>query len=196
MKKAIFFAATICFLLISLIYMSCTSSPKGLSAYDHQVKELLDQMTLEEKIGQMTQPEQDQVLKNPGDMQKYFIGSVLSGGNSDPAEGNGLEAWTDLYDKVQEEAIKTRLAIPVLYGIDAVHGHSNVQGSGDQAASKQRCGRITHDKSSIDSWHVCREMRDTVAAPTGKLIHKGQLLTSKPAESKSQARPCASRALR
>jgi beta-glucosidase len=129
MKNLVICAATICFLLICLAYLSCTSSPKGLSAYDPQVRELLDQMTLEEKIGQMTQPEQDQVLSNPGDMQKYFIGSVLSGGNSDPAEGNSLEAWTDLFDKVQEEAMKTRLAIPVLYGIDAVHGHSNVLGA-------------------------------------------------------------------
>jgi beta-glucosidase len=66
---------------------------------------------------------------NPGDMQKYFIGSVLSGGDSDPKEGNSLQAWTDLYDRVQGEALKTRLAIPILYGIDAVHGHSNVLGA-------------------------------------------------------------------
>ena len=86
-------------------------------------------MTLEEKIGQMTQPEQEHVLANPGDIQKYFIGSVLSGGDSDPKEGNSLQAWTDLYDQVQTEAMKTRLGIPVLYGIDAVHGHSNVLGA-------------------------------------------------------------------
>jgi beta-glucosidase len=129
MKKAGIIAATIFFFLISLLFLSCSSSPKGLSSFDPQVKELLAKMTLEEKIGQMTQPEQDHVLKNPGDMQKYFIGSVLSGGNSDPAEGNSLEAWTDLYDKIQEEAMKTRLKIPVLYGIDAVHGHSNVLGA-------------------------------------------------------------------
>ena len=115
--------------LTSICLMSCSSSPEGLASFDPQVKKLLKQMTLEEKIGQMIQPEQDQVLKNPGDMQKYFIGSVLSGGGSDPAEGNSLEAWTDLYDKVQDEAMKTRLAIPVLYGIDAVHGHSNVLGA-------------------------------------------------------------------
>ena len=62
-------------------------------------------------------------------MQKYFIGSVLSGGDSDPKEGNSLQAWTDFYDNVQSEALKTRLAIPILYGIDAVHGHSNVLGA-------------------------------------------------------------------
>jgi beta-glucosidase len=126
MRKAFMGAAVICLFLIGLLFSSCPSSPKGLASYDPQVRELLEKMTLEEKIGQMTQPEQDQVLSNPGDMQKYFIGSVLSGGNSDPAEGNSLEAWTDLYDKVQEEGMKTRLKIPVLYGIDAVHGHSNV----------------------------------------------------------------------
>jgi beta-glucosidase len=103
--------------------------PKKLTSFDPQVKELLSQMTLDEKIGQMTQPEQEHVLRNPGDMQKYFIGSVLSGGDSDPAEGNTLQAWTDLYDRVQNEALKTRLKIPVLYGIDAVHGHSNVLGA-------------------------------------------------------------------
>jgi beta-glucosidase len=128
MKKAGFSANVTCLFLI-FCYFSACSAPKRLSSYDSRAKELLDQMTLEEKIGQMTQPEQDRVLSNPGDMQRYFIGSVLSGGNSDPAEGNSLEAWTDLYDKVQAEAMKTRLAIPVLYGIDAVHGHSNVLGS-------------------------------------------------------------------
>ncbi len=128
MKKAGTYAAAICSILIFLLFSSC-STPEKLSSYDPQVKELLERMTLEEKIGQMTQPEQDRVLGNPGDMQKYFIGSVLSGGNSDPADGNSLEAWTDLYDKVQAEAMKTRLAIPVLYGIDAVHGHSNVLGA-------------------------------------------------------------------
>ncbi|MBN1567798.1 MAG: glycoside hydrolase family 3 C-terminal domain-containing protein [Acidobacteria bacterium] len=122
-------AAAACVLLISLSFAFLFSAPKRLSSFDHQVKELLSRMTLDEKIGQMIQPEQEHVLKNAGDMQKYFIGSVLSGGNSDPAEGNSLQAWTDLYDRVQSEAMKTRLAIPVLYGIDAVHGHSNVLGA-------------------------------------------------------------------
>ncbi len=129
MKRAFIGAVTIGLFLISLLFLSCMSSPKGLASFDSRVKDLLEKMTLEEKIGQMTQPEQDQVLSNPGDMQTYFIGSVLSGGNSDPAEGNSLEAWTDLYDKVQDEGMKTRLKIPVLYGIDAVHGHSNVLGA-------------------------------------------------------------------
>lgn len=128
MKKTRARTAVIFLFLIPVLFSAC-SSTGNLSSFDPQVNDLLEKMTLEEKIGQMTQPEQDQVLSNPGDMQKYFIGSVLSGGNSDPAEGNSLEAWTELYDKVQTEAMKTRLAIPVLYGIDAVHGHSNVLGA-------------------------------------------------------------------
>ena len=127
--KSFVCGTAICLLLISFQLLSASSDVKPLSYYDPQVKELLSQMTLEEKIGQMTQPEQDQVLGNPGDMQKYFIGSVLSGGNSDPEESNSLRNWTDLYDRIQAEAMKTRLGIPVLYGIDAVHGHSNVLGA-------------------------------------------------------------------
>jgi beta-glucosidase len=99
--------------------------PKPLSSYDSKVRELLSRMTLEEKIGQMTQAEQD-ALKDVNDIQKYFLGSLLSGGSSDPKAGNSLEAWTDMYDGYQTQALKTRLAIPILYGIDAVHGHNNV----------------------------------------------------------------------
>ncbi len=121
--------AAICVLLAGIQLTSISSDSKRLSSYDPQVKELLSKMTLDEKIGQMTQPEQGPVLSNAGDMQKYFIGSVLSGGDSDPKEGNTLQAWTDMYDRVQAEAMKTRLAIPILYGVDAVHGHSNVEGA-------------------------------------------------------------------
>ena len=140
MKKAgiIHITAIPLFLLFLLIF-SCQSQTtevaeqpaavKGFKVFDAQAKEILSQMTLEEKIGQMTQPEQDKVLGNEGDMQKYFIGSVLSGGDSDPAKDNSLEEWTALFDRVQDEAMKTRLAIPALYGIDAVHGHSNVLGA-------------------------------------------------------------------
>src|SRR6201995_4859600 len=98
---------------------------KSLSSFDPQVNQLLAQMTLEEKVGQMTEPEQD-ALKSLDDIDKYHLGSLFSGGNSDPKAGNSLEAWTDLYDKLQQRALKTRLAIPLIYGIDAVHGHNNV----------------------------------------------------------------------
>jgi beta-glucosidase len=127
--KSVLFGAAICAILLGFQFLSASATPKKLSSFDPLVKELLSKMTLDEKIGQMTQPDQEFILKNPEDLQKYFIGSLLSGGNSDPKEGNSLEAWTNLYDQVQKEALKTRLAIPILYGIDAVHGHSNVLGA-------------------------------------------------------------------
>jgi beta-glucosidase len=119
--------------VISLFVSSCRMSPaktrlKTLSSYDTQVKQLLSKMTLEEKIGQMTQADQEHI-KDLSDIEKYYLGSVLSGGNSDPKDGNSLEAWTNLYDRCQQQALKTRLGIPILYGVDAVHGHSNVLGA-------------------------------------------------------------------
>jgi beta-glucosidase len=100
----------------------------SLTANDAKVRELLSRMTLEEKVGQMVQANSAS-LKDPADVENYFLGSVLSGGSSDPKTGNGLVDWTDHYDKLQSRTQKTRLRIPLLYGIDAVHGHSNVLGA-------------------------------------------------------------------
>jgi beta-glucosidase len=113
--------------------MASVVSPPGpqaaslFAAHDARARALLGTMTLDEKIGQMTQAEQHQ-LQNLKDVQAYFLGSVLSGGNSDP-KTNSLQDWTDTYDRLQSEALKTRLRIPILYGVDAVHGHNNVVGA-------------------------------------------------------------------
>ena len=72
-----------------------------LSARDAEARALLAKMTLEEKVGQMTQAEQ---LSDPRDVQTYFLGSVLSGGSFDPKAGNSLQAWTDVYDAAQKLA--------------------------------------------------------------------------------------------
>lgn len=104
------------------------SGQEPTSPHDAEVEALLGQMTLAEKIGQMTQAEISG-LEDPDDVQTYFLGSVLSGGNADPAAGNSLEAWTAAYEDLQRRALQTRLGIPLLYGVDAVHGHSNVLGA-------------------------------------------------------------------
>ena len=101
---------------------------RKLSSFDPQVKPLLARMTLDEKIGQMTQPDQ-QYIKDLSDIEKLSLGSILSGGQSDPKEGNSLQAWTNLYDRLQQHTQNSRLKIPLLYGIDAVHGHNNVLGA-------------------------------------------------------------------
>ena len=103
-----------------------TRLPKA--ANDAKVRALLSKMTLEEKVGQMVQANSAS-LKDPGDVETYFLGSILSGGSSDPKTGNELVDWTDHYDNFQSRTQKTRLRIPLLYGIDAVHGHSNVLGA-------------------------------------------------------------------
>src|SRR5215813_4435398 len=98
---------------------------RSLKENDAKVRDLLGRMTREEKVGQMVQANSAS-LKDPGDVENYFLGSVLSGGSSDPKTGNGLVDWTNHYDGLQSRTQKTRLRIPLLYGIDAVHGHSNV----------------------------------------------------------------------
>ncbi len=104
------------------------TNPRALSSYDAEVRQLLARMTLAEKIGQMTQAEQAGLV-DPADIEMYFLGSVLSGGGSDPEAGNSLEAWTAMVDSLQSHVRKTRLRIPLLYGVDAVHGHNNVVGA-------------------------------------------------------------------
>jgi beta-glucosidase len=104
------------------------SGVRNLKAHDAKIQTLLAQMTLEEKVGQMIQANQAN-LKDPSDVEKYFLGSLLSGGSSDPKTGNGVVDWTDHYDSLQTRTQNTRLRIPILYGIDAVHGHSNVLGA-------------------------------------------------------------------
>ncbi|MDG1223453.1 MAG: glycoside hydrolase family 3 protein [Candidatus Marinimicrobia bacterium] len=97
------------------------------STIDGEVKKLVLSMTLEEKIGQMTQVDY-RYLADKADIGKYFLGSILSGGGSTPPT-NQPSSWVDLYNSFQGEALKTRLKIPLIYGIDAVHGHNNVLGA-------------------------------------------------------------------
>ena len=97
-------------------------------ANDNLVEDLLTKMTLDEKIGQMIQVDRSAVINNPQDITNYFIGSLLSGGGSGPIN-NTPSSWADMYDSFQNYALKTRLKIPIIYGIDAVHGNNNVYGA-------------------------------------------------------------------
>ena len=93
-----------------------------------RVADLLGRMTLAEKIGQMTQAERLDIDADPSLIATYGLGSVLSGGGSAPTP-NTPAAWADMVDRYQEAALQTRLGIPILYGIDAVHGTNNVLGA-------------------------------------------------------------------
>ena len=98
----------------------------GLPVMD-RVLNLLSYMTLEEKIGQMTQVDR-QFLESDNDINAYYLGSLLSGGGSTPPK-NYPKSWAEMYDGYQKIALSTRLGIPIIYGIDAVHGHNNVIGA-------------------------------------------------------------------
>ena len=95
---------------------------------DERVADLLARMTLEEKIGQMTQAERGAVFDDPSLIAQQNLGSVLSGGGSTPPT-NTPEAWVEMVNTFQAQALSTRLHIPLIYGIDAVHGHGNVFGA-------------------------------------------------------------------
>jgi beta-glucosidase len=114
-------------LFFAFTAMTGIASP-AFSKYDPQVQSLLAQMTLDEKIGQMVQVDLS-ALHNTNDIQNYFLGSVLSGGDSKPAGENNPQTWLDLANDLQSHALKTRLKIPLIYGIDAVHGHNDVIGT-------------------------------------------------------------------
>lgn len=93
---------------------------------DAQIDALVAQMSLAEKIGQMTQVEKNSI--QPDAVTQYFIGSVLSGGGGYP-DPNTPQHWAQMVRDFQDAALKTRLQIPLIYGVDAVHGHNNMRGA-------------------------------------------------------------------
>ena len=103
----------------------------GCANTDHQkdvfINELIGKMTLDEKVGQMTQVDK-RMLDSESDIAKYFLGSILSGGGSVP-DDNTPKGWVNMINDYQKQALSTRLKIPLIYGIDAVHGHNNVVGA-------------------------------------------------------------------
>ncbi|MEU2553189.1 glycoside hydrolase family 3 N-terminal domain-containing protein [Streptomyces sp. NPDC013313] len=92
-----------------------------------RVADLLGRMSLAEKAGQMTQAERG-ALTDQGDVAGYALGSVLSGGGSTPTP-NTPDAWAKMIDAFQLRAQATRFQIPLIYGVDAVHGHNNLVGA-------------------------------------------------------------------
>ena len=138
---------------------------------DDRVEDLLSRMTLRDKIGQMTQVEKNSIL--PEDIALLGIGSLLSGGGGSPDE-NTPEAWAKMVDGFQEQALGGPLGIPLIYGVDAVHGHNNVKGAtvfphniGLGAANDpelmQRIGEITATEVAATGIHW--NFAPTVAVP-------------------------------
>ena len=114
--------------LFANLIMSCTSQIEKEKQEDMAfVDSLLNMMTLAEKVGQMTQIDH-RFMNEIDDISKFHLGSLLAGGGGGP-KPNTAESWINMYDSYQEEALKSRLGIPLLFGIDAVHGHNNLVGA-------------------------------------------------------------------
>jgi beta-glucosidase len=118
-------------------FQTATSAPRPLRDNGRRVETLLGRMTMEEKVGQMTQLEigmvtagKDQDIQiDPTKLEKavvkYGVGSILNVKD----QALPLEKWHDIIRKIQEASQKTRLKIPVIYGIDSIHGANYVRGS-------------------------------------------------------------------
>lgn len=125
---------------------------------EERVTDLLDRMTIDEKIGQLALVEKDSIFLK-ADIANFGIGGVLSGGGGGP-DTNQPEAWLAMVNGFQEAARATRLGIPILYGVDAVHGHSNVYGAtifpqtiglgaSDDADLVRRIGAVTGEEMAL-----------------------------------------------
>ena len=111
-------------LSLCILISGCTNTGQDREEF---VKALVQEMTLDEKVGQMTQVDK-RMLDSESDIATYFLGSILSGGGSVP-DDNTPKGWVNMVNSYQKQALSTRLKIPLIYGIDAVHGHNNVVGA-------------------------------------------------------------------
>ncbi|XP_019197775.1 PREDICTED: uncharacterized protein LOC109191619 [Ipomoea nil] len=89
-----------------------------------RIRDLMGRMTLAEKIGQMTQIDQENLTAVI--VLDYGLGSVLSGGGGWPRPEATPYDWVNMVNRFQSGAVNSRLGIPIIYGIDAVHGNNNV----------------------------------------------------------------------
>ena len=94
--------------------------------YQTQVEELLSKMSVDEKIGQMAQVTRFGIT--PEDIARYYIGSIIGGGDR-PADATNIGAWYNEVKKFQDAALSTRLGIPMIFAIDAIHGNANMHGA-------------------------------------------------------------------
>ena len=98
------------------------------SAYEveEKIDSLISKMTLDEKIGQMTQVRHFDDISG-GDIGSKLIGSVIH--TQGPLPGETAQEWLNKFTKLQQEALSTRLGIPLLFGVDAVHGQNTFEGA-------------------------------------------------------------------
>jgi beta-glucosidase len=116
-------------LALATALLATTSTASTTVAGCISTSDCLSKMTLAEKAGQMTQVA-NTYIKTPSDVATYALGSVLSGGGGGPNGAGGTASqWKTMVDNFQSYALQSRLGIPLLYGVDAVHGNNNISGA-------------------------------------------------------------------
>ena len=106
-------------------------SPASIStrAEEARISAIIARMTLEQKVGQIIQADISAIT--PDDLATYPLGSILAGGNSGPygdERANGA-TWDKLVSAFHTASRRSGARIPILFGVDAVHGHSNLPGA-------------------------------------------------------------------
>lgn len=117
-----------CIVLIGIIAIVLTYK-KPLTeqkSEDSDIQQIVDQMTLQDKIGQMVLIDKNAIT--PDDVRRKSIGGVLSGGGGNPKD-NTPEQWYEMVKEFQVAALDSKLKIPIFYGVDAVHGNGNLKGA-------------------------------------------------------------------
>jgi len=117
--------------IIILTLTACTTpqDPVFPGGETVSVEALLASLSLEEKVGQMLQPERSAISLR--EIRTYHIGSILNAGGSHPEDDplSSFKDWHTMTSEMQEAALSSSSKIPLLYGIDAVHGNNNVYGA-------------------------------------------------------------------
>jgi beta-glucosidase len=116
----------------AVLWSAAPAHPTQDPQIETKIAALLARMTLEQKIGQMVQADIRSVT--PDDVRKFRLGSVLNGGGAFPGENKHASVgdWVALADRFYDASMDTangQLAIPIMWGTDAVHGHNNVIGA-------------------------------------------------------------------
>jgi len=108
-----------------------TASPDAITdaATEAAITDLLARMTIEQKVGQLIQADIGSI--DPQDLVRYPLGSILAGGNSGPHGDERADAvtWQKLVQAFRDVSRKSGAGVPILFGVDAVHGHSNLPGA-------------------------------------------------------------------
>ena len=117
---------------VTLAWPRVTSDVRPDPQIEARIKQLLGQLTLEQKVAQMTQADIRSVT--PEDVRKFRLGSILNGGGAWPANNkhSAIADWVALADRFYDASMDTSggaPAIPIMWGVDAVHGHGNVIGA-------------------------------------------------------------------